>query len=44
VEKNEDFFPHMDLVPLEEDIKLEPEIDDDRSMRYVIQLPLQTQA
>lgn len=35
VEKNEDFFPHMDLVAPEEDIKLEPEVDDDRSMRYV---------
>jgi 5'-3' exoribonuclease 2 len=44
VEENEDFFPHMDLVPPEEDIKLEPEIDDDRSMRYVIPPPLLTQA
>lgn len=35
VEKNEDFFPHMDLVPPEEDIRLKPEIDDDRSMRSV---------
>ena len=35
VEKNEDFLPHMDLLPPEEDIKLEPEIDDDRSMRCV---------
>jgi 5'-3' exoribonuclease 2 len=37
VEKNEDFFPHMDLLPPEEDIKLVPEVDDDRSMRCVTQ-------
>jgi 5'-3' exoribonuclease 2 len=45
VEKNEDFFPHMDLLPPEEDIKLVPEVDDDRSMRCVTQpcLPTQTQ-
>lgn len=35
VEKNEDFLPHMDLVRPEEDIILEPEVDDDKSMRYV---------
>ena len=35
VEKNEDFLPHMDLLAPEEDIKLEPEINDDRSMRCV---------
>ena len=35
VEKNEDFLPHMDLLAPEDDIRLEPEIDDDRSMRCV---------
>ena len=45
VAKNEDFLPHMDLLPPEEDIKLDPEVDDDRSMRYVVQscLVIQTQ-
>lgn len=33
VEKNEDFLPHMSLRGPEEDIKLEPEVDDDKSIR-----------
>ena len=32
-EKNAGFLPHMSLPGPEEDIKLEPEVDDDRSMR-----------
>ena len=40
VEKNEDFLPHMGLRGPEEDIKLDPEVDDDKSMRYVYQLPI----
>ncbi|KIX03135.1 uncharacterized protein Z518_06686 [Rhinocladiella mackenziei CBS 650.93] len=32
VTKNEDFLPHMDLVGPEEDIRLEPVVDDDRSL------------
>jgi 5'-3' exoribonuclease 2 len=35
VERNDDFLPHMDLFAPEEDIKLEPEVNDDRSMRCV---------
>lgn len=33
VTKNEDFLPHMDLVGPEDDIQLEPAVDDDRSLR-----------
>ena len=40
VEKNEEFLPHMGLRGPEEDIKLDPEVDDDKSMRYVYQLPV----
>ncbi|KAK5464764.1 5'-3' exoribonuclease 2 [Exophiala xenobiotica] len=32
VMKNEDFFPHMDLVGPEDDIKMEPIVDDDNSL------------
>jgi 5'-3' exoribonuclease 2 len=35
VERNDYFLPHMDLFAPEEDIKLEPEVNDDRSMRCV---------
>ena len=34
-EKNDAFLPHMDLWGPTEDIKLQPEVEDDRSMRYV---------
>lgn len=37
--KNEDFLPHMDLVGPEEDIKLEPVVDDDRSLSVHFTMP-----
>jgi 5'-3' exoribonuclease 2 len=37
--KNEDFLPHMDLVGPEEDIKLEPVVDDDRSLNVHFTMP-----
>ena len=37
--KNEEFLPHMDLVGPEPDIKLDPEVDDDRSMSVFFTMP-----
>ena len=42
VTKNDDFLPHMDLRGPEEDIKLDPEIDDDCTMSVHYQLPTKT--
>ncbi|EXJ67856.1 protein Xni [Cladophialophora psammophila CBS 110553] len=39
VTKNEDFLPHMDLVGPQEDIRLEPEVDDDRSLNVHFTMP-----
>ncbi|RMD41525.1 hypothetical protein DV735_g3626, partial [Chaetothyriales sp. CBS 134920] len=39
VSKNEDFLPHMHLVGPEDDIKLEPEVEDDRSMSAFFAAP-----
>jgi 5'-3' exoribonuclease 2 len=39
VSKNEDFLPHMDLVGPEEDIKLEPVVEDDRSLNVHFTMP-----
>jgi 5'-3' exoribonuclease 2 len=40
--KNRDFLPHMDLRGPEEDIKLEPPVDDDRSMNVDFAMPPST--
>jgi len=37
--KNEDFLPHMDLVGPADDIKLEPAVDDDRSLTVHFTMP-----
>lgn len=37
--KNESFLPHMDLLGPENDIRLEPPIDDDRSMNVHYTMP-----
>ncbi|KAJ9615897.1 5'-3' exoribonuclease 2 [Cladophialophora chaetospira] len=37
--KNDDFLPHMDLVGPQSDIKLDPEVDDDRSMSLFFVMP-----
>ena len=37
--KNEDFLPHMDLQGPEDDIKLSPDVDDDRSMSVHFVMP-----
>lgn len=37
--KNEDFLPHMDLVGPEDAIKLEPAVDDDRSLNVHFTMP-----
>jgi 5'-3' exoribonuclease 2 len=39
VTKNEDFLPNMDLIGPQPDIKLDPEIDDDRSMSVFFTMP-----
>ena len=39
VEKNMDFLPHMSLRGPEEDIKLDPEVDDDRSLSVLFTMP-----
>lgn len=39
VAKNDDFLPHMDLTGPEEDIKLEPVVDDDRSLMVHFTMP-----
>ncbi|KAJ4518973.1 5'-3' exoribonuclease 2 [Exophiala dermatitidis] len=39
VSKNHDFLPHMDLVGPEADIKLEPVVDDDRSLNVHFTMP-----
>lgn len=39
VAKNEDFLPHMDLLGPQDDIKLDPEVDDDRSMSVYFTMP-----
>lgn len=39
VAKNEDFLPHMDLVGPEDDIRLEPVVDDDRSLNVHFTMP-----
>ncbi|RMZ77283.1 hypothetical protein DV737_g4425, partial [Chaetothyriales sp. CBS 132003] len=39
VTKNEDFLPHMHLVGPEDDIKLEPDVEDDRSMSVFFAAP-----
>lgn len=39
VTKNEDFLPHMDLVGPEDDIKLSPAVDDDRSLNVHFTMP-----
>jgi 5'-3' exoribonuclease 2 len=38
-EKNPTYLPHMSLLGPEEDIKLEPEVDDDRSMGVLYTMP-----
>ncbi|ERF76240.1 5'-3' exoribonuclease 2 [Endocarpon pusillum Z07020] len=38
-EKNSSYLPHMSLQGPEEDIKLEPEVDDDRSMSVLYTMP-----
>jgi 5'-3' exoribonuclease 2 len=38
-EKNSNYLPHMSLLGPEEDIKLEPEVDDDRSMSVLYTMP-----
>ena len=40
--KNEDFLPHMHLVGPEDDIKLDPDIEDDRSMSVYFTMPPST--
>ncbi|EXJ57398.1 protein Xni [Cladophialophora yegresii CBS 114405] len=37
--KNEDFLPHMDLVGPEPGIRLDPDVDDDRSMSVFFVMP-----
>lgn len=37
--KNDDFLPHMDLVGPEAEIKLEPVVDDDRSLNVHFAMP-----
>ena len=39
VSKNEDFLPHMHLLGPEDDIRLEPDIDDDLSMSVLFTAP-----
>ncbi|OAP59339.1 5'-3' exoribonculease Dhp1 [Fonsecaea erecta] len=39
VTKNEDFLPHMYLTGPQEDIRLEPEVDDDRSLNVFFTMP-----
>jgi 5'-3' exoribonuclease 2 len=41
-EKNDNFLPHMDLLGPENDIRLEPPIDDDRSMSVHYSMPAAT--
>ena len=43
-QKNDTFFPHMDLLGPENDIRLEPPIDDDRSMSVHYSMPPATYA
>ena len=38
-EKNPSYLPHMSLLGPEEEIKLEPEVDDDRSMSVLFTMP-----
>lgn len=38
-EKNPNYLPHMSVVGPEDDIKLEPEVDDDRSMGVLYTMP-----
>jgi 5'-3' exoribonuclease 2 len=38
-EKNPTYLPHMSLVGPEEEIKLEPEVDDDRTMSVLYTMP-----
>lgn len=38
-EKNSTYLPHMSLLGPEDDIKLEPEVDDDRSMSALYTMP-----
>ena len=39
-EKNKNYLPHMSLQGPEEDIRLEPEVDDDRSMGVLFTMPI----